>query len=111
LYGGKPKIVIGSGGSARIRTAILQVVLNLISHGLTPQEAVDHPRIHWEGHLLSAEPGLLDVGEAFSLAGSRVHFWEEKNMFFGGTHMAYQDENGMLTGAADARRSGVVMSS
>lgn len=111
LHHGKPKIVIGSGGSARIRTAILQVVLNLISHGLTPKEAVDHPRIHWEGHLLSAEPGLLAVGEAFSLPGSRVHFWDEKNMFFGGTHMVCQDADGILTGAADARRAGVVMSS
>lgn len=111
LYQGKPKIVIGSGGSARIRSAILQVVLNLISHGLTPEEAVAHPRIHWEGNLLSAEPGLLDVGEAFSLPGSRVQFWDEKSMFFGGTHMVYQDAAGMLTGAADARRAGVVLSS
>jgi gamma-glutamyltranspeptidase len=40
-----------------------------------------------------------------------VHFWDEKNMFFGGTHMVYQDADGILTGAADARRAGVVMSS
>lgn len=109
LYQGKPKIVIGSGGSARIRTAIMQVVINLIGQGMSPQEAVDHPRAHWEGHLLSAEPGLLYEGEAFSLPGSRVQFWEEKNMFFGGTHVAYQDANGMLMGAADRRRAGVVM--
>jgi gamma-glutamyltranspeptidase/glutathione hydrolase len=39
-------LVLGSPGGARIITITLQVILNIIDHGMAPQEAVDAPRIH-----------------------------------------------------------------
>ncbi|MEG1465469.1 MAG: gamma-glutamyltransferase [Hafnia sp.] len=43
---GKVFMVVGSPGGSRIITITLQTVLNVIDHGMTPQEAVDAPRIH-----------------------------------------------------------------
>jgi gamma-glutamyltranspeptidase/glutathione hydrolase len=39
-------LVLGSPGGSRIITITLQVILNLIDHGMAPQEAVGAPRIH-----------------------------------------------------------------
>ncbi|HFU7122061.1 TPA: gamma-glutamyltransferase [Yersinia enterocolitica] len=43
---GKTFMVLGSPGGSRIITITLQTALNVIDHGMTPQEAVDAPRIH-----------------------------------------------------------------
>ncbi|NLS52392.1 gamma-glutamyltransferase [Hafnia alvei] len=43
---GKVFMVVGSPGGSRIITITLQTVLNIIDHGMAPQEAVDAPRIH-----------------------------------------------------------------
>ncbi|MCX2957965.1 MAG: gamma-glutamyltransferase family protein, partial [Serratia symbiotica] len=39
-------MVVGSPGGSRIITITLQTALNVIDHGMAPQEAVDAPRIH-----------------------------------------------------------------
>lgn len=39
-------MVLGSPGGSRIITITLQTALNIIDHGMAPQEAVDAPRIH-----------------------------------------------------------------
>ncbi|WP_145932230.1 gamma-glutamyltransferase [Yersinia bercovieri] len=43
---GKTFMVLGSPGGSRIITITLQTALNVIDHGMSPQEAVDAPRIH-----------------------------------------------------------------
>lgn len=43
---GKVFMVVGSPGGSRIITITLQTVLNVIDYGMTPQDAVDAPRIH-----------------------------------------------------------------
>ncbi|WP_349509716.1 gamma-glutamyltransferase [Bradyrhizobium sp. Tv2a-2] len=43
---GKPVLVLGSPGGARIVTAVLQTILNVVDYGMNIQEAVDAPRIH-----------------------------------------------------------------
>ncbi|CNE64278.1 gamma-glutamyltransferase [Yersinia nurmii] len=43
---GKTYMVLGSPGGSRIITITLQTALNIIDHGMAPQEAVDAPRIH-----------------------------------------------------------------
>ena len=39
---------LGTGGSNRIRTAILQVLGRIIDENFEPQVAVDAPRLHYE---------------------------------------------------------------
>ena len=58
LREGRPEIAIGSAGSNRIRSAILQTVIGVVDHGLPAQEAVSAPRIHVEGRQVDAEPGV-----------------------------------------------------
>ncbi|HDS4101626.1 TPA: gamma-glutamyltransferase [Proteus mirabilis] len=43
---GKPFLVLGSPGGSRIISITLQTALNIIEFGMSPQEAVNSPRIH-----------------------------------------------------------------
>lgn len=100
--------VLGSGGSNRIRTAILQVLSNLIDFEMAPEQAVNSPRLHLEGaHLdfeaLLSESTLARLRETFPDHTS----WPERNMFFGGAHTALRTAAGELLGAGDPRRAGV----
>jgi gamma-glutamyltranspeptidase/glutathione hydrolase len=110
LRDGRPEIAIGSAGSNRIRSAILQTVLGVVDHRLPAQEAVSAPRIHVEQGQVDAEPGVdgaaLDLLEQ---AGWTVRRWSELNLFFGGVQaVARNDQTGELTGGGDPRRGGAV---
>ena len=102
---------IGSGGSNRIRTAILQVLLGLLEFGMEPETAVGSPRMHVEGDLLSLEPGFPEEAvEALRRAFGDVKVWDERNLFFGGVHtVVFDDERGDFDGAGDPRRGGVAL--
>lgn len=99
--------VLGSGGSNRIRSAILQVLINLIVFRMPPNLAVGAPRIHAEGSKISVEPGFdqLEI-DAFAGDRSNVDLWDEKSMFFGGVHTVRRDAQGQVSGAGDGRRGG-----
>ncbi|MGK2932901.1 MAG: gamma-glutamyltransferase family protein [Solirubrobacterales bacterium] len=108
--GGEVVAGLGSAGSNRIRSAVLQTTINLLARGMTPQEAVDAPRIHLEARLLQAEPGIdraaLDV---LKEEGQEIFRWKEKNLFFGGVQVVTRDrETGGLGGGGDPRRGGAV---
>ena len=49
LEGGRPRLVVGSAGSERLRGAIVQVVANVLDHGMTVREAIDRPRVYLDG--------------------------------------------------------------
>lgn len=106
---GEPRVVIGSGGSSRIRTAILQVLLNMVDFGMHIQDAVNHSRVHFEAGKLSLEPGLLEEAEVANFSQFNPTLWDSHNMYFGGTHAAVRNHDGSFEGAADARRAGVVV--
>lgn len=99
---------LGSGGSNRIRTAILQVLVDMLDFGMTAADAVAAPRLHVEGGLLSVEPGF-DGGIVERLAAGfpEVRLWEELNLFFGGVHAArLEGGSGRFSGGGDPRRGG-----
>ena len=99
---------LGTGGSNRIRTAILQVAANLLDGGMSLEEAVEAPRLHVERDgATSFEPGLPEQAEAALRAlGDKAHAWPERNLFFGGVHAARRHGDGGLEGAGDPRRQG-----
>ena len=108
LQGGTPKLVIGSGGSNRIRTAILQVIINLLDGNMPLETAVNAPRLHWEQGTLHLEPGpsqtlLTQLSQAEL---GHICPWQQQNMFFGGVHAVTVDAQGHFQGAGDARRGG-----
>ena len=111
LKDGKPEIVLGSGGSNRIRTAILQVISNLIDFHLPVEQAVESSRCHWENNQFDIEPGLRaeEVKKLNLPPSTQLVLWERKNMFFGGVHTVIKNaELGIMAGAGDRRRCGVV---
>jgi gamma-glutamyltranspeptidase/glutathione hydrolase len=103
-------IVTGSGGSNRIRSAILQVISNLVDFHMSVEDAVSHPRIHYEDDLLSLEPEI-DPGILQALIDDfpNQQVWHAKNLFFGGAHTVTANARGILTGVGDTRRGGVAI--
>ncbi len=68
LHDGRPRLVVGSAGSLRLRGAVMQIVVNVIGHGLGVRDAIERPRVHLEGEHLHCEgghePAELDKLEA-----------------------------------------------
>ncbi|NEZ54867.1 gamma-glutamyltransferase, partial [Adonisia turfae] len=108
LRDGHPYLVLGSGGSNRIRTAILQVISNLVDFQMPLEAAVAAPRIHWENDVFHLEPGFNQALLTPIIGDAKPLWWQAQNMFFGGVHAVGLDENGVLHGAGDSRRSGAV---
>ena len=99
---------LGSGGSNRIRSAIVQVLVALLHHEVSPEEAVARHRLHVEPDLLSFEPDF-DVARFRDLPGlpPAIQQWDEPSLFFGGVHLVRHFENGRLDAVGDPRRGGV----
>ena len=57
LHDGVAQLVVGSAGSNRIRSALLQVIVNVVDRGLAAQAAVDAPRVHYAPDGCSPSPG------------------------------------------------------
>jgi gamma-glutamyltranspeptidase/glutathione hydrolase len=110
LRDGGVVLAVGSAGSNRIRSAILQTVVRVLEQGMGPQEAIDAPRLHSEGGVVQAEPGI----DAAALArleadGATVVRRPEANLFFGGVQAVARDpRTGELSGGGDPRRGGAV---
>jgi gamma-glutamyltranspeptidase/glutathione hydrolase len=108
LRDGVPEIALGSAGSNRIRSAIIQTILAVVDHGLHAEDAVRRPRIHVEGGLVEAEPEADEEAlERLEANGWTVRRWSEQNLFFGGVQAVARDRSGELTGGGDPRRGGV----
>ena len=108
LHAGEPELVLGSAGSNRIRSAILQVIVNVLDHRLAAQPAVDAPRLHFEDGVVYAEPGV--DAAPLAAAGRTVAPFSRRNLFFGGVQAVERDpETGTLSGGGDPRRGGAVV--
>jgi len=105
---GSVELALGSAGSNRIRSAILQVIVGVVDHGRGAQEAVSADRVHFEDGVVYAEPGV-DVA-ALHAAGHEVVPFRRRNLFFGGAQAVQRNpRTGALTGGGDPRRGGVVV--
>lgn len=99
------RILLGSGGSNRIRTAIAQVLCNVMHFGMDLQAAVNAPRLHLEGDALAVEfggcgwPEGVDGWLAKGFPDARR--WPCRSLYFGGVHAVADDAQ-----AADPRRMG-----
>jgi gamma-glutamyltranspeptidase/glutathione hydrolase len=109
LREGEPILALGSGGSNRLRSVIMQVISNVIDFGMPLEDAIDAPRVHFEAGILQVEGGITDTVVAeLRRTGYQVNHWPGRNMFFGGTHAVAQ-QNGKLIAAGDKRRGGSVV--
>jgi len=102
---GEVELVLGSAGSNRIRSALLQTIVRVVDHGMRVREAVDAPRVHFEDGVVFAEPGIDLEGLP---EGVRVVRFGALNLFFGGVQAALRRGED-LTGAGDPRRGGAAV--
>jgi len=98
LKAGQPVLVTGSPGGSTIITTVLQVILNVIDHGMTGAEAVAARRVHhqWQPDTVSYEVGAIsDAGlETLKAMGHQLiteqvigdanTIWVQEGRFFGG---------------------------
>jgi gamma-glutamyltranspeptidase / glutathione hydrolase len=111
LRDGEVVLGLGSAGSNRIRSAILQVVVRALEEGMDAGEAVRAGRIHFEAGTVQAEPGVDEEGLAdLDRRGVPVVRWKRENLYFGGAQAVARDlEAGELSGGGDPRRGGAVV--
>jgi gamma-glutamyltranspeptidase/glutathione hydrolase len=102
-----PRLVLGSAGSVRLRGAIMQVIVNVLGHGLGVAEAIDRPRVHLDEPHVHCEGGFDPAAlDAVAADGYDVVRWRRRNLFFGGTNAVEVRADGSLAAAGDARRGG-----
>jgi gamma-glutamyltranspeptidase/glutathione hydrolase len=110
LRDGEIELGLGSAGSNRIRSAIVQTVVRVVEEGMGAADAVRAPRLHYEQGVVQAEPGIdeealarVEAREVPVLRRPRI------NLFFGGVQAVARDPaSGVLTGGGDPRRGGAV---
>ena len=101
-------LAMGTGGSNRIRTAMLQVVRHIIDEGEGLEAAIMEPRIHVEDGAVQVED--LRMGHAFlaAIGGGHRHVtrFEGRHLYFGGVHTAGRRADGTFEAFGDPRRAG-----
>ena len=103
--------MLGSAGSNRIRSAILQTIVGVVDRGLDARgRRRAPPRLHFEDGVVYAEPGdrrrrrCARTGPRRSCASAR------RNLFFGGVQaVAARPGHRRASGAGDPRRGGAAV--
>src|SRR4249919_345610 len=110
LRDGEIELGLGSAGSNRIRSAILQTIVRAVEQGMRADEAVRAPRLHYEAGIVQAEPGIDEEALArIEARGVSVLRRPAINLFFGGVQAVARDpSSGALSGGGDPRRGGAV---
>jgi gamma-glutamyltranspeptidase/glutathione hydrolase len=109
LRDGRPRLVLGSAGSERLRGAIVQTIVNVVDHGLAVPDAIERPRVHLDGAELHCEGGTDEaVMSELEAAGYPLVRWpgERRNLYFGGVAAVGLGPSGELEAAGDSRRGG-----
>jgi len=106
LKDGKLFLATGSPGGSQIITTVLQILLNVIDHGMNVAEATAAPRIHhqWLPDKLLMERGIsLDTIHLLRDMGHTVHIGPPM-----GSTQSIAWREGWMFGAADPRRPGAL---
>jgi len=96
-----PAIVAGGAGGSRIRSALLQVLVNIVVHRLPVQAAVEAPRLNPVPDRVHVEPGFSSEVLTALRARDQVREWPALDAYFGGVSVIDRTGPG-----ADPRRGG-----
>ncbi|HMB36702.1 MAG TPA: gamma-glutamyltransferase family protein [Methylomirabilota bacterium] len=122
LRDGRAFMPIGTPGGDVQQQAMLQVFLNVIAHGMRPQQAIDAPRIasrsfpdsfwphaHAPG-VVEAESRLSpDTRNALAALGHNVADWPDWDWRAGAVCCVMVGPDGVLSGGADPRRGALAI--
>jgi gamma-glutamyltranspeptidase/glutathione hydrolase len=106
--GERLSVVLGAPGGTKIVNGVLQTLLNLIDHGMTPLEAVSAPRVDFQGEAVQAENRLTgDIVDGLRRMGYTVTRRPTSyDPYFAKVQLLTIDEAGRLKGASDPRGDG-----
>ena len=102
---GEVFMVTGSPGGSRIITTVIQIIMNVIDHGMNVAEATVAPRIHhqWLPEVLRVEEGIsVDTVRVLEAKG---HVVETMEVMGSGQSIVVDSEAGLLLGGADTRQT------
>ncbi|MCI2395333.1 gamma-glutamyltransferase [Aliiroseovarius sediminis] len=102
---GKVFMVTGSPGGSRIITTVLQMIMNVIDHGMNVAEATVAPRIHhqWLPEVLRVEEGLSR--DTIAALEAKGHVVEVMSTMGSAQSIVVDEEDGLLLGGADTRQT------
>ncbi len=108
LKDGKPLMAFGVMGAHFQPMGHVYVMSNMFDYGMDPQEALDAPRVFFEGDALHAEHSVPEeVVEGLKKMGHRVV--RREFPWGGGQIVMFDRDNGTLIGASDARKDGMAL--
>lgn len=103
LANGEPWFATGSMGGNRIITSVLQIIVNVIDHGMNLAEATEAPRMHhqWYPDVLQLESGFSP--DTIRLLRQRGHTIQDARYSMGSSQTV-GFSGGVFRGASDSRR-------
>jgi gamma-glutamyltranspeptidase / glutathione hydrolase len=102
---------IGTPGGPTITNTVVQIISNVIDHGMNLQEAIDSPRIHhqWMPDEIGDEPLGLSADTRRALE-ARGHKFATKPIYMSDAQgIMIEDKTGMRLGASDVRQDGAAV--
>ena len=105
---GKLRVCVGAPGGTKIVTAILQVLVNVLDHEMSPVEAVSAPRVDYQGNVVQAEGRIpRAVCEGLEKAGYAVNRRTlNYDSYFARPQVIVAERDGFISGASDPRKDG-----
>jgi gamma-glutamyltranspeptidase/glutathione hydrolase len=105
---GKLRVCVGAPGGTKIVTAVLQVLVNVIDHQMSPVEAVSAPRVDFQGDIVQAEARVPRVVcDGLEAIGYKVNRRTlNYDSYFARPQVIVAERDGYLHGASDPRKDG-----
>jgi gamma-glutamyltranspeptidase/glutathione hydrolase len=105
---GRLRVCVGAPGGTKIVTGILQVLVNVLDHAMSPVEAVSAPRVDFQGDIVQAEARIPRVVcEGLEQNGYRVNRRTlSYDSYFSRPQVIVAEADGFLHGASDPRKDG-----
>ncbi|HEX2647801.1 MAG TPA: gamma-glutamyltransferase, partial [Candidatus Dormibacteraeota bacterium] len=105
---GKLRVCVGAPGGTKIVSGVLQVLVNVLDHEMSPVEAVSAPRVDFQGDVVQAEarvPRVVCEGlEKLGYAVNRRTL--NYDSYFSRPQVIVAEKDGFLSGASDPRKDG-----
>ena len=103
-------LILGTGGSERIRSALTRVITLMLGGDADLAGAVEAPRVHVDNQgVIQVEPGLPDRQVEELRALGEVSLWPELHFYFGGVNAVHVQPDGVTSAHADPRRGGAAI--
>jgi gamma-glutamyltranspeptidase/glutathione hydrolase len=105
---GRLRVCVGAPGGTKIVTGVLQVLVNLLDHGMSPVEAVSAPRVDFQGDVVQVEARIpAAVAKGLEKLGYKVgRRTLNYDSYFSRPQVIASVAGGRLRGASDPRKDG-----